>query len=621
MASGRWICGRRAAVVGTGVLLALVAGSSTAPSQAKTLPALDVAPAQCPTAVPISSVKAPMVGQGFTVVSGSTPRPFRVDVLGVLANGIGVGHDMVIIKVSDLPGQHVVDQGDGIWAGMSGSPVYVGDQLLGAVSYGFTAAPSAIGGLTPAADMLDVLNLSGASARKPPPVLRKNVRVKLSTSLRHNLAAKARVATPRGTLQQLVTPLAVSGLSSRRIDRLQADADHAGLSLKAYAAGGRAAPKAAGVPVARPQAGGNFAAVLSYGDVTLAGIGTTTAVCGNQALAFGHPLNLSGPAAYGANDADAITIVKDNTFGPFKLANVGADLGTVDQDRTTAIRADLNTTPTGADLTTIIRNADNGKKRTGTTRVVDQPTLPAALFYSILGNDDAVFDEFGDGTATSDWTITGTRAGGAPFSISRPNRWSSQDDITSDPAFDVAYAADTLINNDYEKVKIDAVTYGSTLATTYQQLHITNLKVAVNRGKLTSPKRLTVKAGDVLSVEVSMRPYRSTTTWYRTLKLTVPKSAKGRSAVLSAAGGVTLAGATEDDSSCLLDDGCTDVQEGSLDKVIASLTSPPRNDALVAQLNLESDNGGTSSKPVSSATTLLPQTLTGQRSIAVSVRR
>ena len=47
---------------------------------------------------------------------------------------------MIMIKVSDYAGQHVIDQGAGIWAGMSGSPVYVDGKLLGAVAYGFTSS-------------------------------------------------------------------------------------------------------------------------------------------------------------------------------------------------------------------------------------------------------------------------------------------------------------------------------------------------------------------------------------------------------------------------------------------------------------------------------------------------
>ena len=82
----------------------------------------------------------------------------------MIKDGIGAGRDMVMIKVSDLPGQHVIDQGGGIWSGMSGSPVYVNGKLLGAVAYGFTLAPSPIGGLTPVRKVYDFDPLAGIPA-------------------------------------------------------------------------------------------------------------------------------------------------------------------------------------------------------------------------------------------------------------------------------------------------------------------------------------------------------------------------------------------------------------------------------------------------------------------------
>ena len=36
-------------------------------------------------------------------------------------------------KTSDAPGQHFMSKIGGIWAGISGSPVYIGGKLLGAV--------------------------------------------------------------------------------------------------------------------------------------------------------------------------------------------------------------------------------------------------------------------------------------------------------------------------------------------------------------------------------------------------------------------------------------------------------------------------------------------------------
>jgi hypothetical protein len=621
MADVGWLRSRRTVATGAGVLLALLATSLTAPAQAVPEAPSGDPGTDCPAPVPMSSVVPGMTGEGLTVVRGSTPEPFDVQVLGVLPDGIGAGRDMIMIKVSDRPGGHVVDQGAGIWAGMSGSPVYVDGELLGAVSYGFTSSPSPIGGLTPAADMFDVLGLTGSTAATSERVLHQNTKVKLSPAVRRDLAAKSREATPRGTLQQLVTPLAISGLGPRRVNRLQADADGAGLNVKAYTAGRASA--AATTPAARPHAGGNFAAALSYGDVTAAGIGTTTAVCGDQALAFGHPMNLAGPVRYGASDASALAIVQDDVFGSFKMATIGDPVGTVDQDRLAALRADLTTLPTLSDVTTVIRNRDSGKSRAGTTRVADPGSLPGLLPYAALANYDAIFDEVGDGTATSNWTITGTRAGGLPFSLSRSNQWADRSDVAIEPALDVAVAADALVNNDFEDVTIDNVTFDSTVATKYEQLHITKLRVAVNGGRYTSARHVTVKAGAKLKLQVSLRPFHGTKTTTTTLRLTVPKSARGKSGELAAVGGVELAQDLEDvtDEGCLFGGDCADPADGSLNAVIADLRRAPRNDAVVAQLLLDTEDEEGTGAPAATTRRLQKLTVSGARGVALTVRR
>jgi hypothetical protein len=84
-------------------------------------------------------------------------------------------------------------------------------------------------------------------------------------------------------------PFSVSGLSNRHLQKV---ADRFDIKRPLVVGAGTSAN-------AKPTAivaGGNLVASLSYGDVTYAGIGTATAVCGNQVLAFGHPMLWSGPS-------------------------------------------------------------------------------------------------------------------------------------------------------------------------------------------------------------------------------------------------------------------------------------------------------------------------------------
>ena len=591
----------RTTVVGSAAALALLAGLLTGPAHAAPIPgAVD-----CPTALPTSLVAPGMTGQGLTVVRGATPQPFAVEVLGVLEDGIGAGRDMIIIEASDLPGGNVISAGGGIWSGMSGSPVYVNGKLLGAVAWGFSAAPSPIGGVTPAADMLDLLDQPNPAARKLAATPAAAGKVSLSAGERRAIAARAEAAVPAGSLESLSLPMSVSGLTSKRLKRFQAEANDADMPVVAYAGSRRTAP-AGTAALARPQAGGNFAAALSYGDLTAAGIGTTTAICGDQAVAWGHPFQFIGASSYGANDANSLAIVKDPTFGSFKLANIGAQFGTVDQDRLAGIRADLTRAPALTPIKSTILNLDNGKRRRGTTLAADQTSIALITAFGLLANYDVVFDEIGDGRASTNWTIAGRRAGNVPFTINRSNTFASQFDISADAAFDVGDAVNALATNEFEPVSIDRVSLLSSVTTAYQQWTITTMDVSVNGGPFVSPDLLSVPAGATLKVRVRMRPYRSTAVKTSIFTMTVPANTSGRVGSLVVTGGVDLASAGY-------------VGNGqSLTSLINGIKSLPRNDEVVARLVLEPVNGGT--RPLTrTAKNRHSQTVAGQLELAVEV--
>ena len=141
--------------------------------------------------------------------------------------------------------------------------------------------------------------------------------------------------------------------------------------------------------------GGNFAAALSYGDLTSAGVGTTTYVCDGQALAFGHPMLFSGRTSLGAGSADAIAIVPD-ALGPYKLANVTSPVGTLDQDRLAGIRA-VDGEPPSIPITTAITSLDSDNSHVGETDVVFKEAYPDFAFSHIFSSIDSVFDKIGVG--------------------------------------------------------------------------------------------------------------------------------------------------------------------------------------------------------------------------------
>src|SRR5262249_13875164 len=106
-------------------------------------------PAQ-PDLMPIEDVRAGMKGYGMTVFQGARPERFEVEVLGVLN---GVPNPKQCSVVARLGGPLV--ERTGVFAGMSGSPVYIDGKLVGAVAFTFPFSKEPIAGITPIKYMID----------------------------------------------------------------------------------------------------------------------------------------------------------------------------------------------------------------------------------------------------------------------------------------------------------------------------------------------------------------------------------------------------------------------------------------------------------------------------------
>ena len=101
---------------------------------------------------PIGDVKPGMKGYGMTVFQGTTPERFEVEVLGVLEGQPNPKQNIILARLS---GPQV--QRTRVFAGMSGSPVYLDGKMVGAVAYAFAFSTEAIAGITPIGQMIGQL--------------------------------------------------------------------------------------------------------------------------------------------------------------------------------------------------------------------------------------------------------------------------------------------------------------------------------------------------------------------------------------------------------------------------------------------------------------------------------
>jgi len=264
--------------------------------------------------------------------------------------------------------------------------------------------------------------------------------------------------------------------------------------------------------------GGNIAAALSYGDVTVAGVGTTTAVCSvgtaskpsMVALAFGHPFTFGGKVALSVHTAHALYVQPDNLFGPFKVANLGGVAGTLDQDRLAAVRAPLGAGPVLIPVTSTVSAAGAGLTRTGTTLVNRDVDLPSIAAMHLLANLDRTFQKIGDGTSLVTWTVTGKTGAGTSLALTRTNRFASQFDVSFASILEMLNLLSVIQGQPFVEVHFSKVTITASESELFRQYQIdkvfrktgTNTYVPVN-GR--TPIR--VRAGGSVQLRVRLTPF------------------------------------------------------------------------------------------------------------------
>jgi hypothetical protein len=569
---------RRGAAALALTAVAGLAGASGGPGAETAVAALESVPGECPPAMPVDEVTRGMTGTGLSVTQGRDPEAFDVEVLGVLRDAVGPGRDIIVVNLSGP----VIDAAGGLWFGASGSPVYVPDpvtleqELVGAVAYGLAGGGSTLAGLTPAEDMLDLLDPgAGLAARSS-----GADRIRLPRALALRAAARAGQSVAQvSSFVRLKTPLSISGLNDRGLRRVQRAVNRQALPLLPFA--GSSASAAPSGPPAELGAGDSFAAAISLGDITAAGIGTTTLVCDGQAVAFGHPFSFTGDTTLAARAADTITIVEDPVFGSYKLANVAENAGTVVQDRLAGIVADLGDGPATTPVTSVVTDLDRGRTRSGESRGVLPEFTPFLSFLHLLQNVDVTIDRIGPGSAEIAYRITGTRDGGAAWELSRSNRFASRFDISFDSIWEPSINAEILQAFDGEDVQITEIEVSQLDVKSEFEAYALKKVLVWNGRRFAAKSVVRARPGQTIRLRAVLAPRHVTGTENVDLALRVPRSVR-RGGVIEIGGGAF----SDPEVPCFFEEEDCGEEGGAatFDRLLRALENQPRNDLLLARL-------------------------------------
>jgi len=449
--------------------------------------------AAMPEIMGTDQIQAGMHGIAKTVIEGTTIDTFDIEITGVI--DAGKDSDGRIIAIASGP---VIDKTGGVLQGMSGSPVYIDDKLIGAVSGGWKEINNRTCIITPINDMVKIWDMPDlknkttiqqVSLKEPPIVLPADNKVDTKMDTKNVAVAKpAIVATDQS--KPLMTPLMVSGFTDAGLNLLKEKM--APYNLVPYAVGSY---EGKGETVTL-EPGSSVGVEVVRGDLSVAAIGTVTAVDDGRVLAFGHPFLRKGNVNYFMTDAHIITTASGDNTG-FKVGAPGNLVGRINQDRSAGVAGVIGRYPSVIPIQINVDDKQLSRHQTYAVQLAYDEELAASLAASVVYNAiDQTIDRAGTGTAKIEFEILTNAVDGGV--IKRSNMYYSPQDVGQLSITEIYQALNLLCTNTMGETDIVGIKV--------------NVKVDANRQTASIieavPEKQKVKPGETVNVKLQIKPYR-----------------------------------------------------------------------------------------------------------------
>ena len=457
-----------------------------------------------------------MTGYALTVLRGTEPEKMPVKIVSVIPQrASAVMTEKILIKFT---GKHRLAQG------MSGSPVFVKNKLVGAIRSGWDNSDQSFAIVTPIEAMLRIFNGEELGVRGE-------------------------------ELKKL--NVSVTGLGANSLPRLS---KALGLNVTQGVASGAGSLEVRNENF-RP--GEAVAALLAWGDVEISASGTITATAKDgKFLAFGHDFLNRGRTVYPAAKVFVHETVDSYSF-PFKIASPVSINGIITQDREAAIGGRAGVFPPSFSAELNFKNLDTNRQNRYSFRVVADEFLTANLIEEIYkGLIAEAWGRKGQGTMDVSLRIEGRNIRNG---FARRDIFFSDEDIVEEAFGDTAEMIGMYLTQPFTETMPSGFVLNVEATERPKVLRIEDVETVAK-----------AKPGDEIDVKIKLREWRAGTT-EKVVKMKIPERASGSLTLIVRGGNV------EPMTQLAIEDGSKSVD--SLERMLTELKAADAGNELIIELN------------------------------------